>query len=157
MFVYNYVVLRTVRIVVRLATSTSTKAALEEAQDGVASWGELCRLLADERPEGRLGGRCCCFLCHGIVLNAMSQPQRKGLRIFAPCSAGETRRLSAKPCALLISFMTARRLCAYPLPAKRSAAPSASDSNTRMHDARMVLASLLITLALDPRCERGAA
>ena len=81
-------VLRTVRIVVRLAASTSTKAALEEAQDGVASWGELCRLLADERPEGRLGGRCCCFLCHGVVLDAVGQPQREGLCIFAPCSAG---------------------------------------------------------------------
>ena len=58
-----------------------SKAALEEARDGVASWGaELYRLLGDECREGRLGGRCCCFLCHGIVLNAMSQPQRKGLR-----------------------------------------------------------------------------
>ena len=43
--------------------------------------------------------------------------------------------------------MTARRLRAYPLPAKRSAAPSASDSKTRMHAACMVLASLLIILA----------
>jgi len=43
--------------------------------------------------------------------------------------------------------MTARRLRAYPLPAKRSAAPSASDSKTRMHAACMVLANLLIILA----------
>ena len=90
MFVYNYVVLRAARTVVRLAASTSTKAALEEAQDGVASWGELCRLPADERPEGRLGGRCCCFLCHGVALDAVGQPQREGLCIFAPCSSGPT-------------------------------------------------------------------
>ena len=35
--------------------ATISKAALEEAQDGVASWGaELYRLLADECREGRL-------------------------------------------------------------------------------------------------------
>ena len=62
-------------------------------------------------------------------------------------SASLVRLLSAKPHALLISFMTARRLRAYPLPAKRSAAPSASDSKTRMHAACMVLANLLIILA----------
>ena len=54
---------------------------------------------------------------------------------------------TAAVCAILINFVTARRLRAYPLPAKRRAAPSASSSKTRMHAACMVLASLLIILA----------
>ena len=51
--------------------------------------------------------------------------------------------LSAKPHAILINFMTARRLRAYPLPATRRAAPSASSSETRMHAACMVPTTLL--------------
>ena len=71
---------------------------------------------------------------------------------------GEARRLSAKPHAILINFMTARRLRAYPLPATRRAAPSASSSETRMHAACMVPTTLLSHyIGSYPRCERGAA
>ena len=71
---------------------------------------------------------------------------------------GETRRLSAKPLALLINFMTARRLRAYLLPTTRRTAPSASSSNARMHAVCMVLATYLSHyIGSYPRCERGAA
>ena len=55
--------------------------------------------------------------------------------------------------------MTARRrLRAYPLPATRRAAPSASSSETRMHAACMVPTTLLSHyIGSYPRCERGAA
>ena len=54
--------------------------------------------------------------------------------------------------------MTARHLRAYPLPATRRAAPSASSSETRMHAACMVPTTLLSHyIGSYPRCERGAA